>query len=67
MTQWASKKQFVDRFRISILLKINCGLRYDDLIKRYVFLMDSCSTGYGIPDQKAAGDCSCNKLLTVVL
>ena len=25
LTQWASKKQFVDRFGVLILLKINCG------------------------------------------
>ena len=38
-----------------------------DVIKRHFFLMNSCFTGYGIPDQKAVSDCSCTKLLTVVL
>jgi len=38
-----------------------------DVIKQYFynFLTDSCSTGYGIPNQKAVGDCSCTKLLTL--
>jgi len=52
--QWASKKQLVDRFKILILLQINCGLRYN----KAVFFCSSCSTGYGISDQKAVGDCS---------
>jgi len=38
-----------------------------DMIKRYFSGSCSCSTGYGIPDQKAVGDYSCTKLLTVVL
>jgi len=64
VTQWASKKQFVDRFRILILIKkLTVSLV---VIKRH-FLMDSCYTGYGIPDQKAVGDSSCTKLLTVIL
>jgi len=61
---WGEKSDFwpVSKFNTGSLPL--CGIL--PVIKRY-FLADSCSTGYGIPDQKTVGDCSCTKLLTVVL
>jgi len=38
-----------------------------DILKRIFFLTDSCSTGYGIPDQEAVDDCSCTNCYTVIL
>jgi len=38
-----------------------------DIIKRYFFLTDSCSTGYVIPDQKAVRPSVTAAVLTVVL